>query len=178
MKLHHSICSPAWRHRCSLRVLKRCGKIKYYISLQFLISFPLFQKTWIDLASFSKVGKYWVQKKRVCLWESNDKKVFRKMLTSKSRFQGLQILLMSGVSVTSASQILESFWNIWSQVSDFPARGPDMYTPLWGICEVAVAARWPGKLMQIHDSGHRVNFDGNLPSSCFVIQYNSLISMI
>ena len=31
--------------------------------------------------------------------------------------QGLQILLMSVVSVTSASQILESFWNIWSQVS-------------------------------------------------------------
>ena len=31
--------------------------------------------------------------------------------------QGLQILLMSGVRVTSASQILESFWNIWSQVS-------------------------------------------------------------
>ena len=29
-------------------------------------------------------------------------------------FQGLQILLVSGVSVTSASQILESFWNIWS----------------------------------------------------------------
>ena len=48
--------------------------------------------------------------------------------------QGLQILLMSGVTVTSASQILESFWNIWSQVSqrkkpfsDFPARGPGMY---------------------------------------------------
>ena len=51
------------------------------------------------------------------------------------RKQGLQILLMSGVTVTSASQILESFWNIWSQVSqrkkpfsDFPARGPGMYT--------------------------------------------------
>ena len=49
--------------------------------------------------------------------------------------QGLQIFLMSGVTVTSASQILESFWNIWRQVSqrktpfsDFPARGPDMYT--------------------------------------------------
>ena len=49
--------------------------------------------------------------------------------------QGLQILLMSGVTVTSASQILESFWNIWSQVSqrkkpfsDFPARGPGMFT--------------------------------------------------
>ena len=49
--------------------------------------------------------------------------------------QGLQFLLMSGVSVTSASQILESFWNIWSQVSqrkkpfsDFPVCGPGMYT--------------------------------------------------
>ena len=31
--------------------------------------------------------------------------------------QGLRILLMSGVTVTSASQVLESFWNIWSQVS-------------------------------------------------------------
>ena len=34
-----------------------------------------------------------------------------------SNYQGLQILLISGVTVTSASQILESFWNIWSQVS-------------------------------------------------------------
>ena len=49
--------------------------------------------------------------------------------------QGLQILLMSGVSVTSASQILESFWNILSQVSqrkklfsDFPVRDPGMKT--------------------------------------------------
>ena len=49
--------------------------------------------------------------------------------------QGLQILLMGGVSVTSASQILESFWNIWSQLSQrkkpfsaFPARGPGMHT--------------------------------------------------
>ena len=46
---------------------------------------------------------------------------------------GLQILLMSGVTVTSASQILESFWKIWSQVSqrkkpfaDFTALGPGM----------------------------------------------------
>ena len=53
----------------------------------------------------------------------------------KILIQGLQMLLMSVVSVTSASQILESFWNIWSQVSqrkkpfsDFPARGPGMYT--------------------------------------------------
>ena len=62
--------------------------------------------------------------------------------------QGLQILLTSGVSLTSASQILESFWNIWSQASqrkkpfsDFPARCPGMYTLLRGIHEVAVAVR-------------------------------------
>ena len=54
-----------------------------------------------------------------------------------SILQGLQILLKSGVTVTSASQILESFWNIWSQASqlkkpfsDFPASGPGMYTLL------------------------------------------------
>ena len=51
--------------------------------------------------------------------------------------QGLQILLMSEVTLTSASQILESFWDIWSQVSqrkkpfsDFPTRGPGMYNTL------------------------------------------------
>ena len=31
---------------------------------------------------------------------------------------------------------------------------------------------------QIHDGGHRVNFNHNLTSSCFVVQYNSLISLI
>ena len=31
---------------------------------------------------------------------------------------------------------------------------------------------------QIDDGGHRVNFDRNIPSSCFVMQYNSLILMI
>ena len=31
---------------------------------------------------------------------------------------------------------------------------------------------------QIQDGGHRVNFDRNLPSSCFVVQYNSLVLMI
>ena len=31
---------------------------------------------------------------------------------------------------------------------------------------------------QIHDGGHGVNFDRNSPSSCFVVQYYSLISMI
>ena len=31
---------------------------------------------------------------------------------------------------------------------------------------------------QIRDGGHRVNFHCNLLSSCFVMQYNPLISMI
>ena len=72
---------------------------------------------------------------------------------SMPKHQGLQILLMSGVSVTSASQMLESFWDIWSQVSqrkklfsDFPARGPGMYTKSWRMHEVAVVFRWPRKL--------------------------------
>ena len=30
---------------------------------------------------------------------------------------------------------------------------------------------------QIHDAGHQVNFDRNLASSCFVVHYNSFISM-
>ena len=83
--------------------------------------------------------------------------------------------------MTSASQILESFWNIWSQVSqrkkplsDFPAR--DVYTIVRdarGSCGGALT--WKA---QIHDGGHRVNFDRNLPSSCFVMEHNSLILMI
>ena len=74
------------------------------------------------------------------------KQFFRWIQKKVWGIQGLQILLMSGVTVTSASQILESFWNIWSQVqepitscqvsqrkkpfSDFPAHGPSMYTLL------------------------------------------------
>ena len=85
--------------------------------------------------------------------------------------QGLQILLMSGVSVTSVSQILESFWNTWSSS-----------TWSWHVYTIVMDTRsscggpltWKA---QIHDGGHRVNFDRNLPSSCFVMQYNSLISM-
>ena len=50
--------------------------------------------------------------------------------------------------MTSASQILESFWNIWSQVSqpkklfsDFPACDPGMYTLSLGVHEVTVVVR-------------------------------------
>ena len=62
--------------------------------------------------------------------------------------QGLQILLMSGVTVTSASQILESFRNIWSRVSqrktpfsDFREHSPLMYTLSLWIHEETVAVR-------------------------------------
>ena len=47
----------------------------------------------------------------------------------KVQLQGLQILLMSGVSVTSGSQILESFWNIWSQVSQ--REKPNRLSSTW-----------------------------------------------
>ena len=52
--------------------------------------------------------------------------VSKNFITVSRSLQHLQILMMSGVS--SASQILELFWNIWSQVSDFPVHGPGMYT--------------------------------------------------
>ena len=97
--------------------------------------------------------------------------------------QGLQILLMSGVTVTSASQILESFWNIWRQVSQqkklffrisstWPSHVYTIVRDTRSSCGGLLT--WKA---QIHDGGHRVNFDCNLPSSCFVMQYNSLILM-
>ena len=102
-------------------------------------------------------------------------------LAERLTSQGLQILLMSGVSVTSASQILESFWNIWSQVSQ--QKKP--FSSMWS-CHAYTIVRdtrsscggpltWKA---QIHDGSHGVNFDRNLPTSCFVVQYYPLISMI
>ena len=77
--------------------------------------------------------------------------------------------------MTSALQLLESFWNIWSRLLDFPVSGPGVYT----LKDTRRSCGGPLTCKaQIHDGGHRVNFDRNLPSSCFVVQYNSLISMI
>ena len=47
-----------------------------------------------------------------------------------------------------------SFWyfflvalcSLRTPFSDFPACGPGMYTPSWGIHEVPVVVHWPGKL--------------------------------
>ena len=70
------------------------------------------------------------------VWRENSGGITKcQQFSQATTVQGLQILLISGVTVTSASQILESFWNSWSQVSqqkkpfsDFQARGPCMYT--------------------------------------------------
>ena len=92
--------------------------------------------------------------------------------------QGLQILLMSGVSVTSASQILETFWNNYLESSI------RLSSTWWWHVYTIVRDTWSscGGLLtwkaQIHDGSHRVSSDRNLPFSCFVVQYNSLISMI
>ena len=86
--------------------------------------------------------------------------------------------------MTSASQILESFWNIWSQVSQQKkAIFRLSSTWSWHAYTIVRDARsscggpltWKA---QIHDGGHGVNFDRNSPSFCFVVQYYSLISMI
>ena len=89
--------------------------------------------------------------------------------------QGLQILLMSGVTMTSASQIFESFWNIWSQVSHRKKPNRLSSTWSWHVYTIVRDTRsscggpLPGKLKSM------MAFDRNLPSSCFVVQYNSLI---
>ena len=91
--------------------------------------------------------------------------------------QGLQILLMSAWSqfdfcFTNFGVILEYLessirlsstwsWHVYTIVRDTRSSCGGPLT-------------WKA---QIHDGGHRVNFDRNLPSSCFVVQYNSLISM-
>ena len=85
-------------------------------------------------------GSIWIQKdqelKALSLWLKWVGEGGGGVIPLYKPSQGLQILLMSGVSVTSASQSLESFWNIWSQVSDFPAHGP---------------LTWKA---EIHDGGH------------------------
>ena len=96
--------------------------------LAFLTSYRKFYAIFVSPNRYFTENSRWVPLKTVGTF-------FKKMPGSIERQQGLQILLMSGGTVTSASQILESFWNIWSQVpqrkkpfSDFPARGPGMYT--------------------------------------------------
>ena len=83
--------------------------------------------------------------------------------------------------VESVWLLLHKFWSHFGifevkyhnekSQTDFPARGPGMYNTLsWGIHEVAVAVRGPGKLISM------MAFDQNLPSSCFVVQCNSFIT--
>ena len=87
---------------------------------------------------------------------------------------------VESVHVTSASQILESFWNITTKKAIFRLSS----TWPWHVYTIVSRDTWSscGRPLswkvQIHDGGHRVNFDRNIPSSCFVVQYNSLILMI
>ena len=73
----------------------------------------------IDFLSLNKMlKKEFLRTKHVILFISSFLKfyfIFQKK--NKIDSQCLQIFVISRVTVTSASQILESFWNIWSQVS-------------------------------------------------------------
>ena len=78
----------------------------------------------------------------------------------------MQILLMSGVTVTSASQMLESFWNIWSQVTQRKSH----FQTFKHVVLACIHYRegytkwlsWSADLESSNDGGHRVNFDRNL----------------
>ena len=80
--------------------------------------------------------------------------------------------------MNSASQILETFWNNYLESSIRLSS-----TWLWHVYTIVrdTQSSCGGLLTwkaQIHDGSHRINFYGNLSSSCFVVQYNSLILMI
>ena len=120
-------------------------------------------------------------------WNQTVKNLWQEKLppfAERRLFQGLQILLMGGVSVTSASQILESFWE-YLESSITTKKGIFRLSSKWPWHVYTIVrdtrSSCGGPLTwkaQIHDVGHRVNFDRNLPSSWFVVQYNSLISII
>ena len=102
--------------------------------LGFKLCFPLFQTHYHT--------DYHTQKQRKIKTETKDKIELQICIQLSKLVQALQILLMSGVTVTSASQVLESCWKIWSQVSqrkkpfsDFPVRGPGMYNYRDGYTE-------------------------------------------
>ena len=94
-------------------------------------------------------------KSRIKFHETENKRFTQKWFLdnfTQTYSQGLQILLMGGVSVTSASQILESFWNIWSQVSQRKKPNRLSSTWSWHVYTIvrdtrsSCAVRWPGKL--------------------------------
>ena len=86
---------------------------------------------------------------------------------------------MSVVSVTSASQILESFGVKYHNEKGHFQTFQHMVLACIHYRE-GTQSSCGGPLTwkaQIHDVGHQVNFDRNLASSCFVVHYNSFISM-
>ena len=90
--------------------------------------------------------------------------------------QGLQILLMSGVTITSASQILGVILEyLESRITMKKAIFTLSSTWSWLVYTIVTDTRsscsgpltWKAQMTQIHDGGHRVNFDRNLPCSSF-----------
>ena len=78
--------------------------------------------------------------------------------------QGLQILLMSGVSESSDS-------HFWSHFGIFGVKYHKEKSHVYTIVRDTQNScggplTWKA---QIQDGGHRVNFDRNLPSSCFAL---------
>ena len=144
--------------------------------LGFKLCFPLFQTHYHTDCH--------TQKQRKIKIETKDKIELQICIQLSKLVQGLQILLMSGVTGTSASQVLESCWKIWSQVSQRKKSHFQTFQHVLLAC-ITIVMDTPSSCggpltwkAQIHDGGHRVNFDRNLPSSCFVVQYHSLILMI
>ena len=87
--------------------------------------------------------------------------------------------------MSSASQILESFWSHYLELSITTKKAIFRLSSTWSRHVYTIMRDTRSSCgdpltwnAQIHDGGHRVNFDRNLRSSCFVMQYNSLIFMI
>ena len=87
--------------------------------------------------------------------------------------------------MSSASQILESFWSHYLESSITTKKAIFRLSSTWSRHVYTIMrdtrSSCGGPLTwkaQIHDGSRQVNFDRNLPFSCFVVKYNSLFLMI
>ena len=87
--------------------------------------------------------------------------------------------------MSSALQILESFWSHYLELSITTKKAIFRLSSRWSRHVYTIMrdtqSSCGGSLTwkaEIHDGSHQVNFDRNLPFSCFVVKYNSLFLMI
>ena len=137
----HYVCSSAHRKGTQFLLLQisncTCGtrvSLEFFSQLKMFFFCIFLWPVWLNCAQSGFERSLLSSQVRCqsCLWQL--KLIMSPVIQGMwIQVQGLQILLMSEVTVTSASQILESFWKIWSQVSqrkkpfsDFTARGPGM----------------------------------------------------